>query len=168
MSKLYFARLSEDAVIPTKRQEDAGYDIYACFNENYIILKPNQTVNIGTGIASSFPSDYVAVMKERGSSGKIGIGQRSGVVDSGYRGEWFVPLTNHSDKDIFISKLTHEEMIEKGLMKEGQDHYWGYRKAITQAIIIPLAPIDSEEIPYESLLEFKSLRGSGHSGSSGK
>ncbi len=38
MSKLYFARLSEDAVIPTKRQEDAGYDIYACFNEDYISL----------------------------------------------------------------------------------------------------------------------------------
>ena len=33
MEELLFARIREDAVIPSKRVEDAGYDIYAAFDE---------------------------------------------------------------------------------------------------------------------------------------
>ena len=31
MHKILFAKLREDAVIPTKRDEDSDYDLYACF-----------------------------------------------------------------------------------------------------------------------------------------
>ena len=34
--KVYFAKMNEKAVIPSKKNEDAGYDIYACFDEDYI------------------------------------------------------------------------------------------------------------------------------------
>ena len=36
MSKLYWAKVKEDAIIPTKRDEDAGYDLYHCFEEDYL------------------------------------------------------------------------------------------------------------------------------------
>ena len=31
--KLYWAKVKENAIIPTKREEDAGYDLYPCFEE---------------------------------------------------------------------------------------------------------------------------------------
>ena len=33
---LVFAKVKPDAIIPTKKTENAGYDIYACFDEAYI------------------------------------------------------------------------------------------------------------------------------------
>ena len=42
-----FAKVKPNAKIPTKREEDAGYDIYACFDEDYITINcidKNETV----------------------------------------------------------------------------------------------------------------------------
>ena len=36
--KIYFAKMKEGAVIPTKREEDAGYDLYACFDEDFFVI----------------------------------------------------------------------------------------------------------------------------------
>lgn len=77
--KLQFCLLSGDAMLPEKNDEDAGYDIYACFSEPWMIIQPHQTVMIPTGIASVFDKKYVAILKERGSTGTKGMGQRSGV-----------------------------------------------------------------------------------------
>ena len=41
-------------------------------------IEPHETVLVPTGIASAFSSDYVAIIKERGSTGSKGIGQRCG------------------------------------------------------------------------------------------
>ena len=35
-NSLYWAKIKEDAIIPTKKDEDAGYDIYACFDDDFI------------------------------------------------------------------------------------------------------------------------------------
>lgn len=102
----------EGVRIPTKRDEDGGYDIYAFFEDDFIEIKPHETKIIPTGLYSAFSNDYVAILHERGSNGVKGIGQRSGVIDSGYRGEWGVPLTNHNDKTLLISKFTYEELID--------------------------------------------------------
>lgn len=67
-NKLLWAKVKPNAIIPTKRTEDAGYDIYPCFEEDYIIVPTHETKLIPTGIASAFSDDYVAVLKERGSS----------------------------------------------------------------------------------------------------
>ena len=55
-----------------------------------------------TGIASACSSNYYFQIFERGSTGVKGIGQRSGVIDSSYRGEWFIPITNHNPYPIII------------------------------------------------------------------
>ena len=47
---VYFARLYPDVKIPTKRDEDAGYDIYAYFDKDYIKIEPQTTAMIPTGI----------------------------------------------------------------------------------------------------------------------
>lgn len=50
------------------------------------------------------PVSHVAIIFERGSVGKIGLGRRAGVVDPSYRGEVFVGITNTSEHPIAISK----------------------------------------------------------------
>ena len=93
-----FARVRPTAIIPTKRDEDAGFDIYADFEDDFIIIDPHTTTLIPTGIASACDADYCFILKERGSTGSKGIAQRCGVIDSGYRNEWFVPITNTTNK----------------------------------------------------------------------
>ena len=103
-NEILWAKVKEGAKIPTKRVEDAGYDIYACFDEDYIEIKPHETKMIPTGLASACSDDYVFVLRERGSNGSKGVAQRCGVIDSGYRNEWFVPLTNTTNKPLYIVK----------------------------------------------------------------
>ena len=74
--------------------EDAGFDIYARFDEEYMVIAPQETRIIPTGLISAFPTGYVVILKERRSAGTRGMGQRSGVIDSEYRGEWLVSITN--------------------------------------------------------------------------
>lgn len=99
-----FGKLREGAVVPTRDPENAGFDVYACFDQGYMRIRPHETVMIPTGICSAFPLNLVGILKERGSTGTKGMEQRSGVIDSGYRGEWFVPITNGTNEDILIIK----------------------------------------------------------------
>ena len=76
-----FAKVRPTAKIPTKRVEDAGYDIYADFEEPFILINPHETVMIPTGIASACDTDHCFVLKERGSTGTTGMAQRCGIID---------------------------------------------------------------------------------------
>ena len=161
--KIYFAKMREGAVLPSKREEDGAFDIYACFEEEYIVIQPSETKMISTGLASAFSVDYVAILKERGSTGTKGMGQRAGVVDSGYRGEWFVPITNHNAKPLVIMK---SDCKDQDLFKEAI--IYPYEKAISQCIMVEVPKLTTEEVSYETLLTFESERGTGSLGSSGK
>ena len=86
MVKLWFAKVRPDGIIPSKRDEDAGYDIFLAFDGEYIRLEPHETKLLPTGIASAFEPGYYFQIQERGSTGSRGIGKRCGVIDSGYRG----------------------------------------------------------------------------------
>lgn len=169
-----FAKIRPDAIIPSKRDEDMGYDIYSCFDEDFISINPNETKMIPTGIASACDPEYGFLLRERGSTGSKGIALRAGVIDSGYRNEWFVCLTNTTNKVLFISKLSAEEIINY-LSNNYNINYkpyniivYPYKKAIAQAIVIPMPKTIVNEISYESLQNIRSDRGSGALGSSGK
>ena len=75
-----FAKVRPTAKIPTKRVEDAGYDIYADFEDSFILINPHETKMIPTGIASACDTDYCFVLKERGSTGTKGMAQRCGRI----------------------------------------------------------------------------------------
>lgn len=161
---LYFAKVNPNAIIPSKRLEDAGFDLYACFDEDYMVIEPHETKLIPSGIATAFSPKYVAILKERGSNGSKGIAQRCGVIDSGYRNEWFVPLTNTTTKTVVISKLPKEQlplMLQEGIV-------YPYTKGIAQFIMVEVPVLDIHEVDFEQLKEFKSERGMGALGSSGK
>ena len=160
--KLYFAKLRPDAIIPSKRLEDGGYDIYANFSEEYIEIKPNEIKLIPTGIATAFSSKYVMLARERGSTGSIGMSLKAGVIDSGYRGEIFIAINNTNRKTIVIDKRFNK--IEE---YEEYIHY-PYNKAIAQLIMVENPVFDIQEISYEKLKNIESERGLGKLGDSGK
>ena len=160
-----FAKDFPNVRIPSKRKEDAGYDVYAYFDEKYLVIQPHQTVMISTGLRSSFSSNYVAILKERGSTGTKGIGQRCGVIDSGFRNSWMIPITNHNDKPLLICKDMTDG--EKESLKEDYILY-PYEKAICQVIFLPVPDLEIREVSIEDILNDKSERGDGKIGSSGK
>ena len=103
-------KLSSTAIVPTKsRKSDAGYDLYA--DENFT-LRPEETILISTGIALAIPDGYAGLIWDRSGLGSKGIHRHAGVVDSSYRGEVKVALSNsHSgegsdylDNTYFITK----------------------------------------------------------------
>lgn len=163
MEKIYFAALREGARIPAKRDEDAGYDIYACFEEPYFRFEPFETKLVPSGIISAFPPEYVAVLKERGSTGSRGIGQRAGVIDSGYRGEWLIAMTNHNDRPLVIAKADYAASHDLS-----DCVVYHYEKAVCQALFLPLAVLGAETVNAASILAMPSARGAGRLGSSGK
>lgn len=175
-----FAKVRPTAKIPTKRVEDAGYDIYADFEEDYMLIPPHETVMIPTGIASACDTDYCFVLKERGSTGTKGMALRCGIIDSGYRSEWFVPITNTTENLIIIHKRNvtldiiadaaykYTSDIANKIFGADMPTPYPYEKAICQALVIPVPTVDVEEYTYEELKAIPSERGAGALGSSGK
>lgn len=163
-----FAKVRPTAKIPTKRVEDAGYDIYADFEEAYMLIPPHKTVMIPTGIASACDTDYCFILKERGSTGTKGMAQRCGIIDSGYRSEWFVPITNTTDNYIMIAKSDNTSTDVFGSIPMKKIIRYPYEKAICQVLVVPVPTVDVEEYTYEELLAIPSSRGTGALGSSGK
>lgn len=163
-----FAKIRPDATIPSKRDEDMGFDIYACFDEDYIMINPHETKLIPTGIASSCSSEYGFLLRERGSTGSKGIALRCGVVDSGYRGEWFVGLTNTTNNVVYISKFKDQEEFRQTYPSMPRGVIYPYTKAIAQALVVPVPKVTVNEIPYDELKKIKSERGMNALGSSNK
>jgi len=162
METIYFAKVNPSVIIPSKNVEDAGYDVYANFEEDYIEIQPHSTMMIPTGIASACSPDFYFQLQERGSTGTKGIAQRCGVIDSGYRNEWFVPLTNTTNKRLFIYKETIK-------FKESDDMIlYPYSKAICQVVLLPVPKTEVIEKSYEDLKLITSERGMGSLGSTNK
>lgn len=75
----------------------AGADLCACLDAP-VTLQPGETRLISIGIAMEIPEGYAGLVYARsGLASKRGLApaNKVGVVDSDYRGEFFVPLHNH-------------------------------------------------------------------------
>lgn len=161
MQELYFAKLNPKATIPNKEDEDAAYDIYACFEEDSFEIKPGEIKLVPTGVATAFDSEYVLQINERSSSGSKGLAIRAGVVDSGYRGEIFIAICNVINKPIVITKTPEKFDEELNLI-------WPYEKAIAQALLLPVPKVKVVELSLEDLQKIDSKRGASALGASGK
>ena len=165
MENIYFAKIKKNAKIPTKREEDGAHDIYPCFDEPSIMIMPFESKLIPTGIASAFSDNYVAVFRERGSTGIKNIKINAGVVDSGYRDEWFVLIYNGNKVPLCIAK--NPDKIEKHFTK-GSIVCYPYKKAIAQMLLLPVPKVNIVEKTYDEIKNIKSERGMGKLGSSRK
>ena len=157
---IYFAKVKSDGIIPMKRDEDAGYDFYPNFNQESIVIKPNEIKLISTGIASAFYKRYVLIIKERSSTGSKGMAIRMGVIDSGFRGEILIGINNTNSKPIIITKDEN--------FKDQNYIIHLYTKAIAQGILVPIPKMKTLEVNYTELLKFDSKRKKSSLGSSDK
>ena len=97
-----FFRMSKDAMPPHREHDsDACFDLFANID---IEIMPMQTINIGTGIKFEIPVGYEGVIRPRsGMSAKTGlrIANSPGTIDSGYRGEIVIIMTNIDKQEIY-------------------------------------------------------------------
>ena len=140
MNELYVKVMKRDprAIIPTKREEDAGFDLYALYDEEYHVLEPHEVWLAPTGISTEFSKNWVLLLHERSSTGTKGIARRAGVIDSGYRGEIKVAIQNlNTKKLIFIKKtIEEEEVLKKENFKREEVLFYPQEKAIIQGIFM--------------------------------
>lgn len=103
-----FKKLNDRAITPTKGSEKAaGYDLYAAMESEQIVIRPHETVKIGTGLAIQPPDEYFgAIFARSGLATKLGVRPANcvGCCDEDYTGEYIVPLHNDSEDPVSIKK----------------------------------------------------------------
>ena len=162
MHKIMFAKLREGAIIPSKRSEDSDYDLYACFDEEELVIPAFSTRLVPTGIISAFDESLGVKFEERGSNTKwCGIVQ-AGVVDSGYRGEWFCAIYDGNSVPVHISKAVSD------VVRSEDKVMVPYSKAVCQFNVRVIPTVEVETVDVETVLACSSERGAGKLGSSGK
>lgn len=92
-----------------KDRGDIGYDLRSIEN---VTLMPLETKVIPTGVAIEFDQGIYANARGRSGLASRGILCQPGLVDSGYRGEIGVVLTNLSGKDFKIVKGDRVAQLE--------------------------------------------------------
>ena len=99
--KIKFKKLSETAKIPTRGSTGAaGYDLYGD-NEDWLIVRPNNTVKIPLNISMEIPQGYFgAIYARSGLATKQGLRPSNcvGIIDEDYRGNIIIALTNDTDE----------------------------------------------------------------------
>ncbi len=93
-------KLDERAIVPSYGSASAaGADLYALTNGETLVIAPQETVFVHTGIAMEIPEGFAGLIFARsGIACKRGLApaNKVGVIDSDYRGEILVALHNHS------------------------------------------------------------------------
>ena len=139
-------------------ENDAGADVYMPYDYT---LKPGEIVRIPLGFGLMIPDGFAGYVFPRSSMAAKGLVCELPPIDSGYRGEWFVPMTNHNNKRLVIAKESVAQNFEDSIV-------YPYEKAIAQCMMVEVPKMAIEEISYEDLLKIESERGTGALGSSGK
>lgn len=98
MQKIKVKKLRENARLPVYGTEfSAGADLCACLDAA-VTIAGGETKLIPIGIAMEIPAGYAGLVFARSSLAtkrNLAPANKVGVVDSDYRGEFFVPLRNH-------------------------------------------------------------------------
>ena len=103
--KIKVKKITPTAVIPERGSKfSAGYDLAADIPEK-ILIRPQTTVKIPTGLSFEVPEGYFGgVYARSGLATKQGLRPANavGICDSDYRGEYIVPLHNDSNETRII------------------------------------------------------------------
>jgi dUTP pyrophosphatase len=142
--KLRFARLHNDAILPSRAHEgDAGLDLYAAEPAH---LGPGERWSVPTGVAVEIPEGHAGLVLPRSGLARehgIALVNSPGLIDAGYRGEITVLLLNTDPAEVY--------RVQPG-------------DRIAQLVVIAVAA--TEAVEAEALAE--SARGDGGFGSSGR
>ena len=145
MVRVLFKRLNSKVKLPKyKTDGSSGMDLMA-FTEKTIIIRPNSSALIPTGLSIAIPQDTEIQIRPRSglaAKSNISVLNTPGTIDSDYRGEIKIILFNHGDQEFIVKK----------------------NDRVAQMILMPVLKVDFEEV--DNLPE--TLRGSGGFGSTGK
>lgn len=135
--KIQIKRLDDqfdDLPLPTYQTSgSAGMDIYAAVNEPITIL-PRRTVLVPTSLAIALPEGFEAQVRSRsGLAARYGVFALNapGTIDSDYRGEIKVILSNFGDEPFVVNRgdriaqlvIARYEKVEFQLVDELPDTY---------------------------------------------
>jgi len=101
--EIKFKKIHEDAILPTKKDGDACFDLYSVTTES---LMPGKRFLYKTGLTMEMPLFIEATIRPRsGMAIRDGITvlNTPGTIDSTYRGEIGIELINHGDCVFHIS-----------------------------------------------------------------
>ena len=87
------------ACFEAPRDGDAGFDIRAA---EELMLEPGSQAAVSTGLRVAIPSGWVGIVKDRSSMASRRVYTHAGVIDSGYRGEVRILLSNHGSAPYHI------------------------------------------------------------------
>ena len=101
--KLKVKKLHESAILPTKNDGDACFDLYA---SEHVFLYNYRPCVVHTNIALEIPEGYAGFIWDRSGMGSRGIHRLAGVIDSSYRGEIQVVLMNlNNDREEHLIQI---------------------------------------------------------------
>ena len=145
MIEVQIKKLNSKVKVPKyKTDGSSGVDLEA-FIENPIIVEPNSSKLIPTGISLSIPQDCEVQVRPRSglaAESSISVLNTPGTIDSDYRGEIKIILFNHGN--------------EQFVVKNGD--------RIAQMVLVPVFKFQFEEVNELT----QTIRGSGGFGSTGK
>lgn len=159
----------EGVEAPHKNEEDLGYDVKAHFDTDQWVIPPHTTSLIPTGLYAAVPVRWGLIAKEKGSTGAIGMKCGAGVIDSGYRDEIFIAITNENDSYLIITKDPEVKKVTHGSYEFRECScdaiYYPYKKGIAQLLLVPNPKSKGKKISIEELKAIPSIRGEGKLGS---
>lgn len=170
--EVFFAKFTNNAIIPSKRKEDAGYDFYADLTslarvtDEGVVMEIEcpvfATTLVPTGLAVALPdTHYLNLKHERGSTGVKSMAVLAGVIDSGFRNEMFVAITP-LHKSVIITNQVHK-------VEENDTHiFYPLSKAFVQGTIDLVPDAKITEVTLAELQAIPSQRGMTMLGQSGK
>ena len=145
MVRVLIKKLDPKVAIPSYKTKGAsGMDLMAFVKEK-IVIKPQTSALIPTGLSVAFSEDYEIQIRPRSglaAKNNISVLNSPGTIDSDYRGELKIILFNHSNHDFVVNN---------------QDR-------IAQMVLTPITKMELEEANELP----KTLRGEGGFGSTGK
>ena len=145
MVRVLIKKLDPKVAIPSYKTKGAsGMDLMAFVKEK-IVIKPQTSALIPTGLSVAFSEDYEIQIRPRSglaAKNNISVLNTPGTIDSDYRGELKIIIFNHSKHDFVVNN----------------------NDRIAQMVLTPVAKMELEEANELP----KTLRGEGGFGSTGK
>lgn len=145
MVRVLIKKLDPKVTLPSYKTKGAsGMDLMAFVKEK-IVIKPQTSALIPTGLSVAFSEDYEIQIRPRSglaAKNNISVLNTPGTIDSDYRGELKIIIFNHSEHDFVVNN----------------------NDRIAQMVLTPIAKMELEEANELP----KTLRGEGGFGSTGK